>query len=201
MSRSQRVGLWLCLAVPALFFAEAVAWAVWRLHSPPIGLKEVGETFGAVAVTLTAAGVLAGGLYHGRPGYRRLALVIFVVFGLVLIWLARLRMTFGYPDAISPEELAEMQAVALRDFWIVALMGAFNILMGVSLLLPPVGQYFQAQQERRERACQGGARDMLREARAFLDEGDKEAAVRVLGQLEARLQDLPAAPGSKQSLT
>ncbi len=201
MLRSQRVGLWLCLAVPSLFFAEAVAWAVWRLRYPPAGLKEVGETFGVVGAVLTAAAVLAGALYNGRPGFRWYALAVFVLFGLVLIWLARLRMTFGYPDAISPEELAGMQGAAIRDFWIVALMGVLNILMGLSLLLPPVGQHLRAQKERRERAGQGDARDMLKEARAFLEEGDKEAAERLLGQLEARLQDLPAAPGSKQSLT
>lgn len=146
---AHRLGLFICLAVPGILVAQGVAYAGFRLQTGPARLGDVGESLAIVGGLVGGACPLVAGLWQGRPGYRWFGFGVLVLFGACLLGLAYWQITWGFPNASSPEEQAKMHARTVREWPWVAAWGVLNILTGALLLLAPVGQFLRAQRARR----------------------------------------------------
>jgi hypothetical protein len=145
MGKSARVGLWICAAVLALVLVQAAVLVVFALlhqnqQEKLTFLTQTLPQFGAF-VTLGLA------FWQGRSDARWAGIVGLVLCGVLFISSAYWATTLEFPNAVSAEERVRMQEDCRREWpWWTA-VGAFDVLGGGLLLLPPVGRFLHTRRE------------------------------------------------------
>ena len=149
MHHPHRAGLWICLAVLACPMVQLIVYAVFVevvLPGVSLGLPLIGLWL-LLAVVMGATVVnLGSALRRARPSFRWFGLGLLVLIGVSQAGFGYWQTTLDFPNAISPEERARMQANCRQELpWLLA-FAALNMVAGSLLFLPPVGRFLRAQE-------------------------------------------------------
>jgi hypothetical protein len=112
----------------------------------PLGLPLIGlwlvlaVVVGATVVNLWSA------LRRARPSFRWFGFGLLVLVGVYQAGFGYWQTTLDFPNAISPEDRARMQASCRQELpWLLA-FSALNMVAAPLLFLPPVGRFLRAQE-------------------------------------------------------
>jgi hypothetical protein len=143
MGKSERAGLGICAAVLAIYLVQVAGLIVWWYQNPARDFAVLTQLVSA----MVALASIVFAFWKGEPAVRWAGCVLLVLAGVMLISSGYWLTTLEFPNAVSAEERVRMQEACRREWpWWTA-CGAFNLLAGTLLLLPPVGRFLHARRD------------------------------------------------------